>query len=374
MCLIVYKQNEESKFSNHQFKSMVTRNQDGLGIMWRENGRVLTEKVVGSKADQFALWQKHRDKEEYAMHARLRTHGDVNEINCHPYEVLNMDKGDPIDLYMMHNGVISDAPNIYNNMSDTWHFVEYFIKPIAKMHLDELWNDKDLQVWISKKVGGSKLLFMRSDEVKGNSVLIFNYSLGTVDNKCWLSNTHSNSHTGFYYTGEGFLHTLPSPNTTYSGHNQNFCRTGGVDTKGTTKVGTTKSVCQTNTEYNWEKKLKDETKHLVPRGKLFLPDSSRAGKLIELTPAKVTISEHRIDPDEELRYHASFLKGLSMHAVKEWVKEDPDLAADMILAFYDKNTMPYDTIMREINNPNGIEGIVDIIRHVVSTDLYKKAS
>jgi hypothetical protein len=37
------------------------------------------------------------------------------------------------------------------------------------------------------------------------------------------------------------------------------------------------------------------------------------------------------------------------------------------MAFYDKNTMDYDTIMEQIKDPNTIGGIVDIVQHISQT-------
>lgn len=174
MCLIVYKEGKDAHFSNRQFKNMLNRNQDGLGIMWREEGRVKVIKSIGKSKDKFNIWKNIREKECYAMHARLKTHGDVDEVNCHPYPILSIDDGDPIDLYMMHNGTISSAPEYDKTKSDTWHFIEATIKPLAKGGMLEfLWNDEPFHQWIQSAIGTSKLLFMRSDDVE-HPVLILN--------------------------------------------------------------------------------------------------------------------------------------------------------------------------------------------------------
>jgi len=190
MCLIVYKENEDAFFSNRQFKNMLKRNEDGLGIMWRENGRVKVAKSVGNNKDKFNMWKSIREQtDQYAMHARLKTHGEIDIENCHPYKVLDIDDGDPIDMYMMHNGTISNAPtDMDKDKSDTWHFVEATIKPLAKAGLiDLIWKDAAFQKWISGCIAHSKLLFMRSDDVD-NPVIIFNYEKGEELRGCWLSN------------------------------------------------------------------------------------------------------------------------------------------------------------------------------------------
>ena len=160
---MVYKENDKSEFNANQFEAMIASNADGLGIMYVEGDRVKVLKSVGTDKAKRKLWESVKDFDNYAMHARLRTHGLVNEKNCHPYEILNMDKGDSTDLYVMHNGIIQVEKDIQKTMSDTWNFIEGVLKPIAKADINLLWNNENIQVMIQKAIGYSKLLFMRSD-------------------------------------------------------------------------------------------------------------------------------------------------------------------------------------------------------------------
>ena len=348
MCLIVFKENTESTFSNKQFKSMIRRNRDGLGIMWRENGRVLVEKSVADERSKFALWHKHRDREQYAMHARLTTHGKTNEDNCHPYKVLSIDDGDAIDLYMMHNGVITNAPDVDKAMSDTWHFVEYIIKPIAKTNLPLLWDNDPFQQWLQKSIGASKLLFMRSDDVQFPT-LILNSSMGKEETGCWLSNTYSTDTAHSYYTPKkaGLSH-----------HNQNFTRKTTTTTESSTTGTTGITTIEPGPDYV---KLGDQFKDAFPN----LVKAANGFFLPNRVPFAVPEIKSEA-PDAALVEIVSTLKGMSLHNIKEWIREDPDLCADVILALYEKNTMPYELIVQQIADDKGIEGIVDIIRHITS--------
>lgn len=351
MCLIVWKEGEEALFTNRQFKNMISRNSDGLGIMWREGGRVKVDKVLGSPKEKFKLFQKHRNKPYFAMHARLKTHGLINLDNCHPYEILNIDKGDSVDLYLMHNGVLSDVPDTKNNMSDTWHFVEYVIKPIAKANLDLLWNSAEFQTWLSKKLAGSKLLLMRSDTVEGQApVLIFNEHAGTTESGCWLSNTYS---TKTYHTNYNYHHVGGN-----AGNKAPFQKQ-----EGTLPRLQDLRTSQTHTQNTCKNKMHimgdiSETMDTTDEDK---------GKIIDFFRFKGSNGPYSIIPDENLYKVVLTLQGQPLYQIRLFVLDDPDLAADIIMAFYEKNTLDYETIIKQIKDRNTIGGIVDILYHVSQT-------
>jgi len=386
MCLIVYKEDETSVFTNRQFKSMISRNTDGFGIMWRENGRIKVERSVGSPREKFQLWQKYRNIDTYAMHARFTTHGKTNLDNCHPYKILDIDDGDPIDLYMMHNGVLSQAPEVNKDMSDTWHFVEYILKPIAKTNLALLWDSDEFHQWIQKVIVGSKLLFMRSDDVEFPT-LILNHAAGKEEGNCWLSNAHSasayyshNTHkkNSYNYNGgthskENFTQTTTSTGTTVTTKDgkempwEDYCKT-----RRDAYRESSGSALLTEMINNSEKELaelqKDDKKQT-----LFLPKGPSSATILHLKPNETKYLPAIANPDQQLIEIVSQLKGLSAHSVKEWVREDPDTTADVILSFYEKNTMPYELIIQQIADDKGVEGIVDIIRHIASGNLTPRA-
>ncbi len=371
MCLIVYKEGKEAHFTNRQFKNMINRNRDGLGIMWREKGRVKVEKSIGSARDKFQLWQKHRNRSMYAMHSRLTTHGNTNLDNCHPYEILNKDKGDPIDLYMMHNGVLSQAPNVDSKMSDTWHFIEYILKPIAKTNLNLLWESEEFQSWLQKTISGSKFLFMRSDDIK-HPILILNAAAGKDETGCWLSNTYSTNggtvHRGATsYNYNGGTQSKANPTSTPASTNVILGPTRTEDLKHTT-VMTKDGEIPWNEFIDKKKLTVGQTGYSQDRtSKLFLPDNSKESKIVELKKSEVKIHlPESVNPDQQLLEIVFNLSGLAAHSVKEWVKEDPDTAVDVVLAFYEKNTMTPEVIYQQIADDRSIDGIVDIIRHIAS--------
>lgn len=361
MCLIVFKESHKSVFTNRQFKYMINRNPDGFGMMWQEDGRVKFEKCMGDDKDKFKLFKKNRFKPTYAMHARIKTHGLINEANCHPYEILNIDKGDAIDLYMMHNGMINNAPDVNKDMSDTWHYVEYVIKPMAKANIGLIWDNESIQDMIQKHIGASKLLFMRSDEVE-NPVLIFNHEAGTEKDGCWLSNNYSTD----------------APYKTYN-HNTY------IGTKFDTKEVVTRDLTDADIEkarkefqeseyedwshlpYNHNYKEKDFTKD----GKLYLPSSSKDNKIVELKPKETILISKEDSDKQDLLFMLSMIRGMSDGAIKDYIKDEPEIAADIITGLYTKNTMSYEVVINQIKSTTGIFGIVRLLKDM-SVDLDTK--
>lgn len=185
MCLIAYKRDSKAEFSNKKFITACNRNSDGLGVMYVEDGRVKVEKTLGTLQSQLQLYRKHKNRETYALHLRFGTSGNKDEANCHPFEVLNKEEHG-LDLFMMHNGVISSYLKTNKDMSDTWHFVQH-LKDFLKAD-PNLLHEERVQHFISSYIGTSnKLLFMDSEE----NVTIINEKQGAENSGCWLSNTYS---------------------------------------------------------------------------------------------------------------------------------------------------------------------------------------
>lgn len=186
MCLIVVKNSKDGNFAESDFKLAYNRNSDGMGIMFVRNGRLVVEKLMGNQNEQLKLYQRHKDRDAFVLHLRLKTHGEKNEANCHPFKILSIDDGDPIDLYAAHNGTISDAHTTDKTMSDSWNFFTNQIAPVLKKDHTLLYN-AGFQALVNSAIGGNnKLVFM--DNLK--NILVFNTSKGTIKENCWLSNTN----------------------------------------------------------------------------------------------------------------------------------------------------------------------------------------
>lgn len=184
MCLICY--TRSSLMPEDWFRSSAKRNDDGLGVMWTEEGRVRVSKFMGSTSEQ---WDHYLSLNlggiPHAIHHRMGTSGRKNIPMCHPFKILDKNVHGH-DLYVMHNGVLSVDQDM-KKCSDTWHFVRDWIRPVLK-ESPLLIRNKSFKRWISKMIGPSnKLLFL---DDKGVFTTI-NKGAGEMRDNFWLSNTYS---------------------------------------------------------------------------------------------------------------------------------------------------------------------------------------
>lgn len=156
-------------------------NRDGFGMMWVEDGRVKTEKSMQSWQGIMDLYKTKMDN-DIAVHVRNATFGEKNIPNCHPYEVLSIDLGDKIDLWMMHNGTIRDV-QVDKTMSDSWNFATKFLRGLLRKR-PGLLQEKEFQTFLSAIIGANKLVFLDSK----NRFTIVNEDLGAYHpTGVWLS-------------------------------------------------------------------------------------------------------------------------------------------------------------------------------------------
>jgi len=196
VCLIVYKPDGDSAFTDEHMRSSIDRNDDGAGVMFIDDGRVRVDKIVGdsnleTNQDTLFEWCSNHfnSHDRLLMHHRMTTDGKNCLDNCHPYKVLSKDEDDPIDLYMMHNGVISNCKTgITAELSDSRKYVEEYLRPMLKLN-HELIHLEAFHAHMEDFIGSSsKLSFMLDD----GRVYIVNEKAGKwQDTGCWISNTYS---------------------------------------------------------------------------------------------------------------------------------------------------------------------------------------
>ncbi len=116
------------------------------------------------------------------FHLRMATHGGVSLDNVHPFPVLEKAKGDPYDLYFMHNGIIQIPTPA--GKSDTRVFAELYLQPTLKL-APELLFEGAYQDMVESLIGTSKLLFLDSN---GRVVRLGSWA---EKDGCYVSNTHS---------------------------------------------------------------------------------------------------------------------------------------------------------------------------------------
>lgn len=154
MCLIIEGKSEiiiPEKFFAH----VQTRNSDGFGMMWVEDNKIQTYKSLSKNVSE--IHEKYLSVAHLApyIHFRMKTHGKIDEGNCHPYYCGH-------GIYMMHNGVLSVDTSTDEDRSDTWHFVNDVVKPMFEESKNphKLMRSWAFTALLSKFIGSqSRLVF-----------------------------------------------------------------------------------------------------------------------------------------------------------------------------------------------------------------------
>lgn len=216
MCLL-HTHHADTKLSDAWIEDFWGYNSDGVGVMYSEaddEGRpqlVVMKGLPKSAAEAIAFYKEHIKGRECVVHWRMATHGDIDFDNCHPYEVLPMDSQHP--MYMMHNGVLRCGNHRDRTKSDTWHYVQDYLKPLLDPEKggnpDLAFKEPFIDI-LGDSIGGSnKFAFM---DYAGN-ISIINRHDGVEWNGMWLSNTYAwsvprhvtNTYNKYYHAGTGVV-------------------------------------------------------------------------------------------------------------------------------------------------------------------------
>lgn len=179
MCILIHHPANVS-FSDALLNDFYSHNSDGFGAMYSEGGKLVVVKTLGKPQEINALYKDALKGRECIIHYRMKTHGDIDMDNCHPYKVTD-------DIWMAHNGILSMGNPVDKSKSDTWHFIKYMLRPALEAN-PMLIFDADYQLYLEDMIGASnKFAFMHSS---GESVVI-NYDAGVEHEGAWLSNTYA---------------------------------------------------------------------------------------------------------------------------------------------------------------------------------------
>lgn len=179
MCIIILDL-EGGQLEEKYLRNLYDRNHDGFGIISLKEGTPHEpEKIANptSVDEVLELWNRYNDG-PYIAHMRLRTHGIIDEDNCHPYELGG-------DNYFFHNGMMNFVKQIDDKKSDTWHFAEYFLKPMGDALFEKL-EIPEFCATLEKMIGTNKFAFYHHSK----QVYVVNEKAGTwfVKDKLWVSN------------------------------------------------------------------------------------------------------------------------------------------------------------------------------------------
>jgi len=187
MCLLVTQSSSSPVLSDAWLENFYDYNSDGVGVMFSNNGDLVIKKIIPKNAQEFIqFYRADIQGRDCAFHLRMRTHGAIDLINCHPYEILNRAEHG-IDLWLMHNGILSTGNKANEKLSDTWHYINDYLKPMLAGNPDFAFHPA-FKALVADHIGGSNKFVLMDNE--GRSVVI-NESAGVYWAGLWLSNTYA---------------------------------------------------------------------------------------------------------------------------------------------------------------------------------------
>lgn len=149
-------------------------NPDGAGFMFAQNKELNIKKGYFTFNEFYKAYKPH-EKKKCLIHFRIKTHGQIDVNNCHPFHVNR-------SLGFIHNGIISGYGS--DQKSDTIEFNEQVLqKLVAKWGNLALFQDPMIKL-IESVIGYSKLVFL---DRHGNHH-IMNENKGNWDKGIWYSN------------------------------------------------------------------------------------------------------------------------------------------------------------------------------------------
>ena len=183
MCVIIANKTDKPVDVKY-LKEGARANPDGMGLAFAKDGRVWLCKSLNN----FEAYFEKYNLPNAVWHFRIATHGSVKKNNCHPFVVLSKEDGDPIDLVMFHNGVLSFTDTMRNgkkdDRTDSEILASEYIAPLLKNE-PNLLKKAFFQSMLGELCGSSKLTFLDSD---GN-ITIINKDKGVVRDNIWFSNS-----------------------------------------------------------------------------------------------------------------------------------------------------------------------------------------
>jgi hypothetical protein len=185
MCLLI-ESHASTVLPEAMLASVYRKNSDGIGVMWAENGFLRIEKALPANVGEFLdFYERNIKGKECFWHARWRTHGAINLDNCHPYTVF--DQTQPMPVALMHNGVLRQGNEADTSMSDTWHYINDFLKPTTQAQPAVIFVPEFAKI-IAAHIGSNNKFALMNNL---GQMQVVNREAGVTYNGAWLSNTYA---------------------------------------------------------------------------------------------------------------------------------------------------------------------------------------
>ena len=173
MCIIVAKEKGKKLPSKETLETCFNRNNDGAGLMYVQNGKVVIDKGYMDFKSFYKRIKKLQKRfksdltdKAIVMHFRIGTSGENDKATTHPFPISSNSEDlrktyFKTDLGMAHNGVIYDY--VYGKeLSDTQNFVKDFVSVLKELDNKFLLNKRVIE--LLDKECGSKLCFLDNKE------------------------------------------------------------------------------------------------------------------------------------------------------------------------------------------------------------------
>lgn len=187
MCLLVIQSEKAPLLPFAWLENFYQSNQDGVGVMYADGGNLIVKKILPKNTQEFAQFYESEIAGRFcAFHLRMKTHGDINLANCHPYEILNQQEHG-IDLWLMHNGILATGNSLDKTKSDTWHYIANYLKPMLGKNPDFAFTNAFKKL-IENHIGQSNKFVLMDNNGRHQ---VINEHQGVNWGGLWLSNTYA---------------------------------------------------------------------------------------------------------------------------------------------------------------------------------------
>ena len=186
MCLIITGKSAQIRSTLLNTSGMLadifSSNPDGIGIMYGSaKGLRVVKTLPKNIGDATAFIRKlPTDDRDLAIHFRWTTHGHTDLSNCHPYDVT------PGYIAMMHNGVLHTGNAKDTARSDTYHFIQDYLRD-AVHEAPSLVHNEGFLTMVAEFIGDNRFVFMDGEGRMSH----VNYDQGIEHDGLWFSNTYA---------------------------------------------------------------------------------------------------------------------------------------------------------------------------------------